>query len=96
MASDYTYNKKRQLAKKFFTLVEKDFAVNGEVAISTYRELDPGGYLKLVASTLPKDDPVNVQHSGSVTLSTLPISDTAEFLGRTFGPGAGEPSKKPS
>jgi hypothetical protein len=43
-----------KLGKRFVEALSKDFDEHGESAISAARERDPVGYMKVVASLLPK------------------------------------------
>lgn len=48
-------NARNTITKKFLEVLAKDFEANGEAAIVAAREIDPMGYVKAVASLLPKE-----------------------------------------
>lgn len=48
-------NARNTITKKFLEVLAKDFEENGEKAIQAARTVDPMGYVKAVASLLPKE-----------------------------------------
>jgi hypothetical protein len=43
-----------RLSQDFMRAIQEDFATHGRKAVETLRETDPGAYLRVVASLLPK------------------------------------------
>jgi hypothetical protein len=48
-------NARNQVTKKLLEVLAKDFDKNGETAIVRMREEDPSGYVRTIASLLPKE-----------------------------------------
>jgi len=46
---------RNQITKKFLEVLAKDFEKQGEAALQAARETDPMGYIRAVASLLPKE-----------------------------------------
>jgi hypothetical protein len=53
---------RNKLGEAFLEAMQKDFDEHGEETIATVRENKPDQYLKVIASILPKDLNVNVNH----------------------------------
>ncbi|MSP84003.1 MAG: hypothetical protein EXQ94_14115 [Alphaproteobacteria bacterium] len=56
-----------RLGRKFITALASDFEQYGGAAIEQLREDDPGAYVRIVASLLPKDLTVRAEVSGPST-----------------------------
>lgn len=48
-------NARNQITKKFLEVLAKDFEAKGEAALQAARKTDPMGYIRAVASLLPKE-----------------------------------------
>lgn len=80
---------KNKISTKFLNYLCKDFEEHGEQAISELREKDPGRYLTIIASLVPKD--VNLNLNGSL-LDQLTddqlLQFTQAFAARTIENGS--------
>lgn len=74
---------KNLLSQAFIEALHTDFAEHGERAIQSARRLDPLGYLKVVASLVPKDLNLNVNPIEEMTDVDLKrrIRELSERLG---------------
>ncbi len=87
---------RNKLAETFLADVLNEWETHGAVAISDMREKNPGEFVKMIASLLPKDVNLNVNSEIEMTDDELldrirGLSETlAPFLSRTGTPAAGD------
>ncbi len=72
------------ITNSFLKRLAKDFEEHGEQAICELREKDPGAYLRIVASLVPKDMSLNI--SGSA-LDKLTDEQLINLAGHLSNPG---------
>ncbi len=72
-----------RLTSAFINKLAVDFGRNGKKAIQRCRLADPGAYLRLVASLVPKD--VHVRRNHTVTHITELVSETDKWIEETLG-----------
>lgn len=85
---------RRRLSKTFIQGLADDFAIHGVATIQAFRQSDPAGYIKAVAALLPKD-PVDVKHSGTLAVESIPVQETVTWLDGLGGRGEEGASEKP-
>ena len=81
-----------KLGDEFMHDILNDWQTHGSVAIAEMREKDPGGYVRVVASTLPKELNVKVSELDELTddqLARQLAHIVAELAAAGFGVGEG-------
>lgn len=63
---------RNKLGEAFIEALASDFEENGVSAINAVRADDPGTYLKVIASILPKDLQLTGEDGGPLTITWLP------------------------
>lgn len=74
-------NSRQKLSDKFVEAVYSDFEVNGADAVVKAREADPIGYLRIIASLMPRD--IRISHVDELTPEQID-----ERLANLLGPAA--------
>jgi len=89
---------RNRLAKKLLTTLEKDFNEHGEAAVAELRETDPGAYLRVVASLIPREVHVTVDPIDELTDDDLDryIRQLANNLHLQVGAGQSIESETPA
>lgn len=90
---------RNKLAEEFLKDVLNEWETHGAVAVSDMREKNPGDFVKMVASLLPKD--INLNLNNEIEMSDDEIRDRirdlasqlAPFLSGTGALGAGDESQ---
>lgn len=83
-----------RLGEAFLVALETDWKENGKAALGEAREKDPAGYVRVVASLLPKD--VNVKHTILEEIEELSddeLRERIEQLERSVAPAATVPTE---
>lgn len=79
-----------RLRNNFLAALADDFKVNGEAAIKAMRENDPSGYVRAIASLMPKEMDVTHQVSPLEQLSDEQLAAIVDATERFLAQGAGD------
>lgn len=71
---------KNRLTETFLAAIEADFAEHGHQALAKLREGDPGAYLRVVASLVPRD--LVLRREQQLDFSDMSDDEIAEMYGR--------------
>ena len=71
---------RNRLTDTFLSAIADDFAINGTEAIEQVRKTDPGSYLKLVSSLIPRQ--LVLQRERQLDFSDMTFTELQELLTR--------------
>jgi hypothetical protein len=84
-----------KLRNSFLSALAEDFALHGEDAIKAMRENDPSGYVRAIASLMPKEMDVTHQVNPLEQLSDDQLAAIVDATERFLAEGAGDKGGEP-
>lgn len=86
---------RNSLTAKFLHELAASFEKHGKAAIEDMAVNDPAKYVQVVAALVPKEQDVNLNHSGTVAHEHRAVSETVEWVAGMLRDGAALASEKP-